>query len=65
MQRAGNPGPQKWLAAIVVVGALAAPVTVARADGDQPIPVAPTGGSTELGTFGVVMYGVALAMTAV
>jgi len=64
MKASPKARPVRWIVALAFVGALSAPVVVARAGEDQPYPSPVTTlGTSE--TLGVMVHGAAMGMTAV
>lgn len=65
MHLARKSGLRRWVVALAVAGALGAPMSIARADGNEPIPVGSSSSTMGLQSLGVTMYGVGMAMSAV
>ena len=56
--------PARWIAALALAGALVSAAPVARAEEDEPFP-SPASTADLFETFGVMLHGAAMGMTAI
>ena len=60
-----NSRPARWLVAFAFAGMLVAVAQNVRAENDEPYPDPVTTSMNSLGSWGVIMHGAAMGMTAV